>query len=229
MHYAISDIHGCFDKFKRMLEEIEFSSEDTLYIVGDCFDRGTQNFELLEFISSYDNIIPIIGNHEYMLINILPALLQEVEDDNIEKVLTKELYRGYLLWLQDGAKPTIEMFRNMSKEDREFYFDYISDFSLYEKVIVNNRKFCLVHSLPDNLDIENTPIEKIVFNRRDFNKPIEGDVTYIIGHTPTALVDMNYAGKIYKTKNLFDIDCGTVFNQNLGCLRLEDLKEFYVK
>ena len=39
MIYVMSDIHGKYDKFIKMLELIEFSENDELYILGDIFDR----------------------------------------------------------------------------------------------------------------------------------------------------------------------------------------------
>lgn len=35
MIYCMSDIHGELDRFKAMLDLINFSSDDTLYIIGD--------------------------------------------------------------------------------------------------------------------------------------------------------------------------------------------------
>ena len=35
MTYVMSDIHGEHDRFKAMLQEIQFSDKDTLYIRGD--------------------------------------------------------------------------------------------------------------------------------------------------------------------------------------------------
>ena len=40
MTYAMSDLHGCYDKYKKMLEKIHFGEDDTLYILGDVVDRG---------------------------------------------------------------------------------------------------------------------------------------------------------------------------------------------
>ena len=40
MTYAISDIHGCYEEYIKLLEKIGFSEDDTLYILGDIFDRG---------------------------------------------------------------------------------------------------------------------------------------------------------------------------------------------
>lgn len=38
--YAISDIHGEYEKFMELLEEIELEENDTLYVLGDVLDRG---------------------------------------------------------------------------------------------------------------------------------------------------------------------------------------------
>ena len=35
MIYAMSDLHGYYDKYTKMLEKITFSDDDTLYILGD--------------------------------------------------------------------------------------------------------------------------------------------------------------------------------------------------
>lgn len=33
MIYAVSDLHGCYDKYRKMLEKIHFSETDTRYIL----------------------------------------------------------------------------------------------------------------------------------------------------------------------------------------------------
>ena len=40
MTYVISDLHGRYDLYLEMLERIQFSPEDTLYILGDVADRN---------------------------------------------------------------------------------------------------------------------------------------------------------------------------------------------
>ena len=39
MIYVMSDLHGCFDKYKEMLSLIDFAPRDTLYVLGDVIDR----------------------------------------------------------------------------------------------------------------------------------------------------------------------------------------------
>ena len=67
-HYVLSDIHGEGDRFHRMLERIGFSSEDTLYILGDVIDRGSDGIDLLREIMASPNMVMLLGNHEYMML-----------------------------------------------------------------------------------------------------------------------------------------------------------------
>ena len=42
MRYIVSDIHGCYDQYQMLLEKIQFSEEDELYVLGDVVDRGPE-------------------------------------------------------------------------------------------------------------------------------------------------------------------------------------------
>ncbi|MFT5168289.1 MAG: serine/threonine protein phosphatase 1, partial [Saprospiraceae bacterium] len=48
--YAISDIHGCAKTFKALLEQISFSKEDVLYLLGDYVDRGPDSKGVIDHI-----------------------------------------------------------------------------------------------------------------------------------------------------------------------------------
>lgn len=67
--YVISDLHGCYDDYIEMLNLIEFSKEDELYILGDIFDRGSKALEIYEHIVANENIHLIKGNHEQLVEN----------------------------------------------------------------------------------------------------------------------------------------------------------------
>lgn len=64
--YVVSDIHGEYELFMRMLERIHFSEQDILYVLGDVLDRGPHPMKVLLEMMKYPNIIPMIGNHEVM-------------------------------------------------------------------------------------------------------------------------------------------------------------------
>ena len=40
--YVMADIHGEIDRFHAMLDLINFSADDQLYIIGDVIDRGAE-------------------------------------------------------------------------------------------------------------------------------------------------------------------------------------------
>ena len=62
--YCMSDIHGEYEKYIQMLELIELSDEDTLYVLGDVIDRGPGSVDILMDMMRRPNVIPLIGNHE---------------------------------------------------------------------------------------------------------------------------------------------------------------------
>lgn len=47
MRYIISDIHGCYDQYRALLEKIHFSEVDELYVLGDVVDRGPKPVKVL--------------------------------------------------------------------------------------------------------------------------------------------------------------------------------------
>lgn len=79
--YVISDIHGNYKKYKRLLEMIDFKDKDTLYVLGDVIDRGPEGIKVLKDMMSQPNVIPILGNHEFMAKISLPFLMTEIIDE----------------------------------------------------------------------------------------------------------------------------------------------------
>ena len=72
MKYVIADVHGDYEKYTKMLELIQFSEEDELYVLGDVLDRGENGLKILQDMMLRPNVIPILGNHEYMASVALP-------------------------------------------------------------------------------------------------------------------------------------------------------------
>lgn len=64
MKYVISDIHGEYELFCSLLNRINFSIEDSMYICGDIIDKGPESVRLAKYISGLKNVLCIIGNHE---------------------------------------------------------------------------------------------------------------------------------------------------------------------
>lgn len=55
--YVISDIHGCYDAYKEMLEKIQFSENDMLYVLGDVLDRGPHPIRIIQDLMRRPNVV----------------------------------------------------------------------------------------------------------------------------------------------------------------------------
>lgn len=89
MIYAMSDIHGQFEQFRNLMEQIRFQKEDTLYILGDVVDRGPEPMKILKYMMTHSNIIPIIGNHEVMALPNLKLLIPEISQNFLDELLRR--------------------------------------------------------------------------------------------------------------------------------------------
>ena len=232
MIYAMSDLHGEYDKYRAMLAQIHFSDEDVLYILGDVVDRGHQPVEILRDMSLRPNVFPLMGNHDKMALDVLRYLMAEITGQSIRQNLTQDVMRSLYIWERNGAQTTIDGFRRLPMDDRLFLLDYMEDFAPYEVVTAGGRTFVLVHAglgdfRPDK-GLDEYDIFDLAFIRFDYEKEYFGGSTYIVtGHTPTLAI--TGTPKIYHSHNNICIDCGAVFpGGRLACLCLDTMEEFYV-
>lgn len=210
----MSDIHGEVDRFHSMLELIQFSPEDTLYIIGDVIDRYSSGIDLLEEIMETPNMVMLLGNHEQMCLNTLGP---------------QNVFGYREMWQQNGGSKTYyELVYVCSADKRNKVLSFIEKLPDYLDIEVAGRKFHLVHGVPSD-DSED----------RIWERPKAGDpapmenCTVIVGHTPVCYLTGNEEEtfRIWHGNGIIDIDCGCgnkTENRRLACLRLDDMAEFYV-
>lgn len=87
--YAIGDIQGCYTALMRLLSEINFNpSKDTLYLVGDLVNRGTESLKVLQWVYEHqDSIVTVLGNHDIYLLARYNNLLLPDDDETISDIL----------------------------------------------------------------------------------------------------------------------------------------------
>lgn len=233
--YCISDIHGDYDKYIKMLRKINLRDKDNLYVLGDVVDRGDDSLKILQDMMMRINVYPIIGNHEYMAINCLKFLMKPIEDKEIKNI-GKDIIEGITQWQEVGGQYTIDEFHRLTAEEKEDIIDYLEEFSLYEEVSVKGRDFVLVHAGIDDFspdkEMEDYSLHQIIFNCPDYSKVYFEDKFLITGHIPTAYIKGNVnPNRIYKSNNHIAIDCGCgmgMEDSKLGCICLDTMEEYYV-
>lgn len=229
--YVLSDIHGQRRAFFEMLEKICFSSEDKLFIIGDVVDRGPDGIQLLEYIREQPNMELLMGNHEDML-------LRTMDDEE----------SWYETWLFNGGGVTLASLMAFPKEQQEQCIQFVRNLPLYRMITVEGKQYLLVHAGIDAAlgqaeeQLSAMDRDTLLWIRREFfNAKLSCPYTVIFGHTPTGAL-LYYAGTlteearkqaaafhITKWDHRIAIDCGAAYGENLGCLRLNDQEEFYIK
>lgn len=211
MTYVMSDIHGEFFKFKKMLEQISFSDSDTLYILGDVIDRGQYPIRTLLYIIEQPNIKMLIGNHEELMVEGYFS-----HND-----------RNFSCWMYNGGEITFDQYIQISQANKDKIKDYLLNLPLTYEL----DDYILVHA---GYTKERFDREFCIWAREEFlDVPTNLKKKVIFGHTPTSFItgqkkDMSiWCGSEFKDR--IGIDCGCCFKGGrLACLRLDDMQEFYV-
>ncbi len=100
--YVISDIQGCYKQFIELIAKINFNpSKDILYLVGDLVNRGSQSLEVLQWIyKNQDNIITVLGNHDFYLLGRYEGVLKAEKDETIKDIMNYKEASKLIDWLR---------------------------------------------------------------------------------------------------------------------------------
>ena len=219
--FVMSDIHGQYDLFLKMLDRIELKREDLLVIIGDICDRGKKSYEIymkcIKMIKLGYNLKFILGNHEDML-------LEDLENGYPIRYETEfSIYRHSKYFENKDMKDWHE---ENFLEEIEWLVKWLKNCPL----IISGNENIFVHAGLDLKKVlEKQEKETVLWTREEFwlmeNVELEeykGKNIYF-GHTP------NINGRISKkTDRIKGIDCGAFFTHFLGCIEVKSQEEIYV-
>ncbi|WP_452600237.1 metallophosphoesterase [Pontimicrobium sp. MEBiC01747] len=93
--YIVGDLHGCYDEFIELSNQIGITENDLIISLGDLVDRGNKSLELYNYFKNRDNAIVLMGNHERKHLRGVLSYSQE-----IVKVQFADEYKGFKEWLE---------------------------------------------------------------------------------------------------------------------------------
>jgi len=225
--YVMSDLHGCYDKYIKMLDKLSLKDNDTLYILGDAVDRGPDGIKIILDMYNRDNIIFLRGNHDQTAMKVLRCMFDSSVSFNDD-----ELVPMLQLWVSDGGNTTLEQFMGISSDDKKKVLTYLWHSKTFVETEVNGIKYLLAHTVPEKeimLDKDKCELEDFILGEPDYEIKYYDEKIIVTGHTPTGLIEKAYEGRIYIKNNHIAVDCGAVFeNGRLGCICLDTLEEYYV-
>ena len=144
MTYAVSDIHGCYDKYKKLLKKIDLGPGDTLYVLGDVIDRGADGFKILLDMAQRPNVVNLMGNHEAMALEALSGMLCAVRHSG-EVELSEDAAKALKLWFRNGGELSLADFLWLNEEQTQTVWEYMCNMPLYKEVGAGGQQFVLVH------------------------------------------------------------------------------------
>lgn len=244
--YVISDIHGCGSEFHEMLKLIDLKGNDLLIIIGDIIDRGSDGILLLQEICKMENVLVVKGNHEDMMVSAMTGDIDmffnwtEFNGGDTTFNALKKINKEENFKIVNYAE-NLPLYKILELNG-ETYLIVHAGLNIISKM-----------TLEEMLRIQKN---NLLWIRKEFLKSkSKHDFKIIFGHTRTFSINYEVEGypdyyNFYSTeyneekikrdiesskiwyndnKNKIGIDCAVSSGGNLACLRLNDMKEFYVK
>jgi len=202
--FAIGDIHGCFDSLKELIEsKIQLQKNDKLILLGDYIDRGDKSKEVVDYIIELQekgfDIIPLMGNHEAML---LDAYKNE---------------KNTSIWILNGGDETLKSFDISSLKDTESkYIKFFEDLRYYYTF----EKYLFVHAgFNDNVLNPFTDYYSMLWKcKKSYTNSLLANKTIIHGHNPISVSKCE--DRVLSKLGVINIDTGCVYKDKDGFGRL---------
>lgn len=230
--YAISDIHGAYDEFQRLLDKIRFQYDgsDTLYLLGDFGDWGEKSMETIQLVrqmdEEYDFVHCIMGNHELMFLAAIEYGIQgDFVNDSAENWLVAN--HGLVTW---------NAYTRLPQKEQDRTRQWLAQLPFSMDAVIDGRRIMLAHAYPYFYDMDYTPeqrqrhkmdaVWRRLLVREDPFAAYRGSKQYamlICGHTITdyyfqeirleenlSVVNALPPGRnrIFRGQRFIDIDCG---------------------
>jgi serine/threonine protein phosphatase 1 len=210
---AVGDIHGCFRTFEKLILQLNPAKNDKLILLGDYIDRGPHPKEVLDLIltlikEGFD-IIPLIGNHENMLL------------ESRRNALT------FNMWMFNGGEATLKSFGVKSAMDiEEKYINFFNGLRYY----YSYQNYLFVHAgfNESNTDIFYDKSAMLWTRKECYQSKFFTDKTLIHGHTPINLNSLEFA--VANRSGVINVDTGCVYSFGgvMGVLSAIELPSFKV-
>lgn len=101
--YAIGDLQGCYDPFRRLLDKLTFDpARDKIWLTGDLVNRGPKSLKTLRFVKSLGgSAVTVLGNHDLHLLALAnDVTYSEERFDSMWKILGADDGDELIDWLR---------------------------------------------------------------------------------------------------------------------------------
>ncbi|CAM5782521.1 MULTISPECIES: metallophosphoesterase family protein [Brevibacillus] len=222
--FVISDIHGMYDEFCEMLEQISFDADsDKLILLGDYIDRGCKSKEVVQRVKALteqQQAIAIKGNHDEMFLEFLYS----GEPQKTER------------YLRNGGKATLESFcgtdwfqnevsdQKLQSAREHILQHYAEEVAFLQQLpyYYETKEHIFVHAgiNPAYEDWRETPPYEMIWIRDAFyHQPVKEARTVVFGHTTCST--LHEKPDVWFGERKIGIDGACVYGSQLNCLEIK--------
>ncbi|MDB5055213.1 MAG: metallophosphoesterase [Bacilli bacterium] len=222
---VISDIHGCYEPFNALLEEVKYSAkEDKLILIGDYVDRGPQSKEVVEQIiqmKTEGEVIVLRGNHDQRFIEIMTNKTNITDIKFIEHggLQTLKSYCGANFRMEDINEESIANAKKFIRRNFKHHLYFLDSLPHYYE----DQSYIYVHAglNPFYKNWKNQPQKDFIWIRDSFVKvKTVVEKIVIFGHTKT--IDIHSSADIWFGGDKIGIDGGCAYGLQLNCLEIKE-------
>lgn len=215
---VISDIHGCYDEFCKLLGLVKYNATtDQLILLGDYVNRGKDSLKVVQFVYElvHQGAIALKGNHDEWFIKYLMSSTNDFKRFVSEKVggyptLQSFVQQNHLVESKN------DVYRTFIRSQYKHLIQFLNDLPL----IFETPLYVFVHAgvHPKKELNENTSRDLIMSRWGFINQPCPLQKTVIFGHT--TCVKIHNKPDLWIKGNKIGIDGGCCFGYQLNCLEI---------
>ena len=231
MHYVMGDIHNEVKKLQSVLNQINFTKDDELIVLGDLFDRGVTSPDPIGVYFTLSGLQGkvswIRGNHDEWLAKYIYDYFSKSERK--QKKMLPYAYNTFDL-----------MVNRFTRVDMLDLADTIMKLPLQKVMEINNKCYLFAHAMTSYPLVPESS-EYYLMGNYDYDSflfdGVEGYIS-MCGHMPTCNIiwkDKNlYMDEYQKSiwhnpkENVYLLDCGCGFaTGRLACMCIETGERYY--
>ncbi len=216
--FVVSDIHGCYEQFIKLLEYWDKSMK--LVVLGDLIDRGEASKQVVQEVMKLkeiykDQVVVLKGNHEDMFLKFLqdPVQKGDIYFFNGGKSTVKDFIDERFI-LHRSLKNLADLVLERASNEVKF----IRDLQLYEEF--GDVLFVHAGIDPRLPDWRETSEECFVWTRDMVNHCNNTGKVIVYGHTPTKMIHSNQSSDIWISEDrlYINIDGGCAYGGQLNAI-----------
>jgi protein phosphatase len=183
---AISDIHGNLKLFQRLLDKVNYSSEDVLVLVGDLIEKGNMSLETLRYIMelSKKNTVHIVsGNCD----SIWEDIKYQIDDAGLLRYM---ILRKNTILNEMCAELSITVNRdsNIGFIRNEILKNFKNELDWLEELphIIETKSFIFAHGGLSSESLDEQEARKVMKNDAFMEQGLTFSKYVVVGHWPIA-------------------------------------------